>query len=114
MPRSFFLISPTSRAFEHLPRETRMAVRAALIIPPTPRPAPIAHTGYDLDDVVNNTYNDPCGDTHYYNTNTVDHDFDLHGHAEFDDCTGDDLGGLTIVDPGEGNIRHWLKGHDIL
>ena len=87
---------------------------AAFVIP-APRRVPTAHTGYDLDDVLkDNAYADPCGDTRYYNTNTVDHDFDIHGHAEFDDCTGDDLGGLTIVDPGEGNIRHWLKGHDIL
>jgi len=109
MQRLSFLISPNSPGFDELPRAVRKAVREAMFIPhPTPTPAP-TRTQLDLDQAW------PfIDDAHYYNANTVDPDFDIDGSAEFDDCTGDDLDGLTIVDPGQGSIRRWLKGYDIL
>jgi hypothetical protein len=58
---------------------------------------------------------DPAEDGHILNCNTVDPDFDLDGSQEFADSTEDDnLHGLTIVEPGYGNIRRWLRGRDIL
>ena len=41
--------------------------------------------------------------------------FDIDGAQEFNDSDGsDELFGLTIIDPGHGNIRRWLKGYDII
>jgi hypothetical protein len=47
--------------------------------------------------------------------NNIDPGFDLDGAQEFNDSDGsDELFGLTIIDPGHGNIRRWLKGYDII
>lgn len=57
-------------------------------------------------------------EAHYYNTNTVDPDFDIDSSAEFDDSTELDnpdaqFNGLTIVSMGK-DTRRWLKGYNIL
>ena len=55
---------------------------------------------------------------YYYNTNTVDPDFDIDGSLEFDDDMALDtpdaqFSGLTITRPGR-DTRRWLKGYNIL
>lgn len=57
-------------------------------------------------------------EAHYYNTNTVDPDFDIDGSLEFDDDMALDtpdaqFSGLTITQPGR-DTRRWLKGYNIL
>jgi hypothetical protein len=111
-----FLVSPLSPYFKHLPRETRLAIRDALCHPAKPKTEQ-SRTPWDLDATISDAFStaDPCDDSAYYCTNTVDPGFDLDGSAEFNDSDGsDELSGLTIVDPGQGNIRRWLKGYDVL
>lgn len=111
-----FLVSPLSPYFKHLPRETRLAIRDALCHPAKPRTKE-TRTPWDLDAVISDAFStdDPYGDAQYLTSNTVDPDFDLDGSAEFNDSAeSDELDGLTIVDPGQGNIRRWLKGYDVL
>lgn len=57
-------------------------------------------------------------EAHYYNTNTVDPDFDIDGSLEFDDSMELDtpdaqFSGLTVVRLGK-DTRRWLKGYNIL
>jgi hypothetical protein len=57
-------------------------------------------------------------EAYYYNTNTVDPDFDIDGSLEFDDDMALDtpdaqFSGLTITRPGR-DTRRWLKGYNIL
>lgn len=57
-------------------------------------------------------------EAYYYNTNTVDPDFDIDGSVEFDDSMELDtpdaqFSGLTITRPGR-DTRRWLKGYNIL
>lgn len=108
MQRLSFLISPTSPGFDKLPRAVRKAVCEAMFIPhPAPTPAP-TRTQLDLD-----AANPFIDDSAYYGMNNVEPDFDIDSSAEFQDHD-DEYAGLTIVEPGHGNIRRWLKGYDIL
>ncbi len=100
-----------SKEFAALPRAMRQRIREATLINPTPKQTTRdTRTQLDLDQCI--PYID---DSAYYATNTVDPDFDIDGSAEFNDSDeSDNLFGLTIVDPGHGNIRRWLKGYDII
>lgn len=105
-----FLISPSAPGFDRLPRSVKLAVRKATIIERPADTADTSRTSLDLDSGA--PYID---DSAYYGMNNVDQDFDLDGSAEFGDSDGsDELQGLTIIEPGHGNIRRWLKGYDIL
>lgn len=130
-----FLLDPRAD-LSALPRKLRVVIRQEYFLPPAPRVAPATRTNLDADAVVGRSWHnaglidradhrlvdsDPYGDGHQYNCNTVDPDTDLDSSIEFDDdCTGDDpeahytACGLTIVDPGHGNIRRWLRGRDII
>lgn len=109
-----FLISPTSPAVEKLPRKVRVMLRKQFFHPAKPAPHSEPRSALDLDCVIRtSSISDPCGDGHQYNANTVDPEFDIDGSAEFDDHD-DQYEGLTIVEPGYGNIRRWLRGRDIL
>lgn len=112
-----FVISPTSPEVSRLPRTVRVFIRKNFFHPAKPQALPESRRDFDVDFVVRDalSYSDPMGETHAYNCNTVDPDFDLDGSIEFGDSTEDDnLHGLTIVEPGHGNIRRWLRGDDIL
>lgn len=112
-----FLISPTSPVVAKLPRRVRVMIREQMFHPPKPKALPESRSHLDVDFVVRDAlaFTDPYGDAHTLNTNTVDPDFDLDGSQEFADSTEEDnLHGLTIVEPGYGNIRRWLRGRDIL
>jgi len=105
-------MSMTPATHEFLPRATRKALR--VIKPATPLQT---YTSLDVDLTITDPLSiaDPCGDSAYYCTNTVDPAFDLDGSEEFSDSSeADNLFGLTIVEPGHGNVRRWLRGHDIL
>ena len=109
-----FAASPeflASKEFAALPRAMRLRIREATLINPTPKQtARDTRTQLDLDQCI--PYID---DSAYYGMNNIDPDFDIDGAQEFNDSDGsDDLFGLTIVDPGHGNIRRWLKGYDIV
>lgn len=117
MKTAAFMISPTSPAVAKLPRRVRVMIREQMFHPAKPAPMPESRTDHDVDFVVRDAlaYSDPFHDGHQLNCNTVDPDFDLDGSQEFADSTEDDnLHGLTIVEPGYGNIRRWLRGRDIL
>ena len=104
-----YLISPNSPGFEHLPRAVRVTIRKATTIPrATPLP-PAKRTPIDLDSPV--PYIDESA---YYGMNNIDADFDIDGSLEFGDSDGsEELDGLTIIEPGHGNVRRWLKGYEI-
>lgn len=117
-----FLLDPRAD-LSALPRKLRVAIRQEHFLPAKPRIVPQTKTNEDSDQIINgwDAISDPYGDGHQYNCNTVDPDFDLDSSSEFDDdCTGDDFEahavrcGLTIVEPGHGNIRRWLRGRDVI
>jgi hypothetical protein len=98
----------------YLPRNVRKALRVA-----THPVIKQQRTNIDVDQVIQGfeSIDDPCDDAHYLTSNNIDADFDIDGALEFCDSDGSDadqFAGLTIVDPGQGNIRRWLKGYDIL
>jgi hypothetical protein len=110
-----FVVSP--QRLDHLPRPLRVALRKEWYHAPAPKVQPAPRSNADVDASIRSwdAIDDPCGDSAYLSTNTVDPDFDIDGSVEFDDSTEEDnLHGLTIVEPGFGNIRRWLRGHDIL
>lgn len=117
-PRASFLASHLvpDEMLALLPRETRIAIRSMRKAPVPVRPTQGTRSPLDLDLHIDaDSISDPYGDAHYLASNTVDPDFDLDGSAEFGDSTdADDLHGLTIVEPGHGNIRRWLRGRDII
>lgn len=115
MKTAAFMISPTSPVVAKLPRKVRVMIRQQMFHPPKPAPMPESRTDHDVDFVVRDAlaYSDPAGDGHQLRANTVDPDFDLDGSQEFADHD-DPYEGLTIVEPGYGNIRRWLRGRDIL
>ena len=97
----------------------RIARRNAQFHPPKPTTPAIAKTSLDTDLLMeanrNGALSDPYGDAQSLYTNNIDYGFDLDGALEFNDSDGsDELSELTIVEPGHGNIRRWLRGHDIL
>lgn len=130
-----FVIDPRAD-LSALPRSLRIAIRREYFLPPVRGNAPAPRNNADTDAVVGRSWHnagradcadlrlmdaDPAGDGHQYNCNTVDPDFDIDSSIEFDDdCTGDDpeahytACGLSIVAPGHGNIRRWLRGRDII
>ena len=116
-----FLLSPTSPGFDSLPRAVRVAVRKAKVIN-HPRAHTRAHTqahtqshtNLDLDTYSGAAFGE-ADDPRYLGSNNIDSDFDLDGSQEFADSDGsEELFGLTIVEPGHGNIRRWLKGYDVI
>lgn len=114
-----FLVSPTSPGFDQLPRAVKVTIRKATIIPrPAPVPASVtSRTPLDTDQIIRGfeSVDDPYDDAHYLTSNNIDADFDIDGSSEFCDSDGsEELNGLTIVEPGNGNIRRYLKGYDIL
>ncbi len=112
-----YLISPTSPGFDQLPRAVRVTIRKATTIQ-RPAPAPVqTKTPLDCDLIIRGfeSVDDPYNDAQYLGSNNIDADFDIDGSLEFSDSDGtDDLQGLTIIEPGYGSIRRWLKGNDIL
>ena len=97
-----------------MPRAMRLRIREATLINPTPKQTTRdTHTSRtQLDTDTNRPFID---DSAYYGMNNIDPGFDLDGAQEFNDSDGsDELFGLTIIDPGHGNIRRWLKGYDII
>lgn len=97
----------------------RMARRDAKFYPPKPVTPVIAKTNLDTDVLMNCArsvaFFDPFGDAQYLTVNNIDYGCDLDGAVEFNDSDGsDELSSLTIVEPGHGNIRRWLKGYNIL
>lgn len=106
--KAHFFVSPSSPDFDLLPRNVRKHIRETLVLKRKPQPK-AERTSIDLDVA---PY---INDADYFCTNNVDPDFDLDGSMEFGDSTeADDLHGLTIVEPGYGNTRRWLKGYNIL
>ena len=112
-----FYISPASPGFDQLPRAVRVTIRKATIIPhPAAQPAP-TRTPLDTDAIIRGfeSIDDPYDDAQYLGSNNIDADFDIDGSLEFcDSDESEELSGLTIVEPGHGNIRRWLKGYDVL
>lgn len=99
------------------PRALRKAIRQEWFHPAKPATPRSTKSSADVDESIHawDAIEDPAGDAHYYATNTVDPDFDIDSSEEFEDSTeADNLHGLTIVEPGFGNIRRWLRGRDIL
>lgn len=117
MKTAAFMISPTSPAVAKLPRRVRVMIREQMFHPAKPKSLLQPKTNEDLDQVITgwDGIDDPYDDAHALACNTLDQDFDLDGSQEFADSTEEDnLHGLTIVEPGFGNIRRWLRGRDIL
>lgn len=112
---TYYLISPASPGFDQLPRAVKIAVRKAKIINQSPvKPAQETRTSIDSDIYSGSAFGE-ADDPHYLTRNNIDADFDIDGSQEFCDSDGsEELHGLTIVEPGNGNIRRWLKGYDIL
>jgi hypothetical protein len=114
-----FAASPeflASKEFAALPRAMRLRIREATLINPSHSPKQPTRdtrpTRTQLDTDTNRPFID---DSAYYGMNNIDPGFDLDGAQEFNDSDGsDELFGLTIIDPGHGNIRRWLKGYDII
>lgn len=117
-----FAASPeflASKEFAALPRAMRLRIREATLINPSPvqptRDANSNRVRTQLDCDLNMQSAPFIDDSAYYGMNNIDPGFDLDGAQEFNDSDGsDELSGLTVVDPGHGNIRRWLKGYDIL
>ena len=117
-----FAASPeflASKEFAALPRAMRLRIREATLINPTPkqttRDARSNRVRTQLDCDLNMQSTPVIDDSAYYGMNNIDPGFDLDGAQEFNDSDGsDELSGLTIIDPGHGNIRRWLKGYDII
>ena len=114
-----FCITPSTLAAHPelhslLPRTMRKALRVT-----TPEPVRVARTNLDVDQIIRGfeSIDDPYDDAQYLTRNNIDADFDIDGSQEFCDSDGSDedqFAGLTIVDPGHGSVRRWLKGYDIL
>lgn len=101
---------PELRPFVH--RSMRKALRVT-----TPPVIKQSRTNLDADLIIQGfeSVDDPYDDARYLTSNNIDADFDIDGSLEFGDSDGtDEFDGLTIIDPGHGNIRKWLKGYDIL
>lgn len=115
MKTAAFVISPTSPVVAKLPRRVRVMIREQMFHPSKPKALPQPKTNEDLDQVITgwDGIDDPYDDAHALTCNTLDQDFDLDGSQEFADHD-DPYEGLTIVEPGFGNIRRWLRGRDIL
>ena len=98
-----------------LPRSLRLAVRKEWF---HAKPAEPDRTHTDLPqavDIAMEEFRYGPNDDPGYCLNTVDPDFDIDGSEEFNDSRGDeDLSGLTIVEPGHGNVRRWLRGYDVI
>lgn len=118
-----FVINPLAPEVSRLPRQVRVFIRKTHFHPAKPATQRNPSSDQDVDFVANDTCHrvwpytstpsDPCGDGHQLRANTVDPDFDIDSSEEFADHD-DPYAGLTIVEPGYGNIRRWLRGHDIL
>jgi hypothetical protein len=114
-----FAASPeflASKEFAALPRAMRLRIREATLINPSHSPKQPTRdansTRTQLDCDLARPFID---DSAYYGMNNIDPGFDIDGAQEFNDSDGsDELFGLTIIDPGHGNIRRWLKGYDII
>jgi len=110
-----FVLSPAVNAkvqremLSHLPRIMRKTLRIT-----TPKAQPTAKTPIDTDQIVSDwlAVHDPLNESQYYCTNTVDPDFDIKSHVEFNDID-DEYEGLSIVRMGK-DTRRWLKGYNIL
>lgn len=103
-----FVVSPAYRR--------KLALAKRITTPDDPNPNALCPE--------DNCINTPTADqpdpkeAYYYNTNTVDPDFDIDGSLEFDDSMELDtpdaqFSGLTITRPGR-DTRRWLKGYNIL
>lgn len=111
--RASFCIDPRTD-LSAFPRSLRLALRKECFHPhnPLPEPETLAYSTLDVDTAMHKGLLPPDDS---FCVNTVDPDMDIDGSAEFNDSCGDeDLYGLTIVEPGEGNIRRWLRGYDVL
>lgn len=110
-----FVINPLAPEVARLPRKTRVFIRRTHFHPAKPAAQHNPSSDQDVDFVVRDAlaYSDPYRDGHQLRANTVDPDFDIDSSQEFSDHD-DPYAGLTIVEPGYGNIRRWLRGHDIL
>lgn len=113
--RASFCIDPKAD-LSAFPRSLRLALRKECFHPHNPLPEPQkAHDLPQAVDVAMREFRYGTNDDPGFCTNTCDPDMDIDGSAEFNDPREDeDLYGLTIVEPGEGNIRRWLRGYDIL
>jgi hypothetical protein len=107
-----FCINPKAD-LSAFPRSLRLALRKEYFHPhATVEPETLAYSTLDVDTAMHKGLLPPDDS---FCVNTVDPDMDTDGSAEFNDSCGDeDLYGLTIVEPGEGNIRRWLSGYDVL
>lgn len=110
-----FVINPLAPEVARLPRKTRVFIRKTHFHPAKPAAQHNPSSDQDVDFVVRDAlaYSDPYRDGHQLRANTVDPDFDIDSSQEFSDHD-DPYAGLTIVEPGHGNIRRWLRGHHIL
>lgn len=107
-----YLISPASPGFDQLPRAVKIAVRKAKVINQSSKKVSYDSTRTSIDLDAPTPY---INDAAYLGSNNIDADFDIDGSQEFCDSDGsEELHGLTIVEPGNGNIRRWLKGYDVL
>lgn len=109
-----FVLNPRADLSAY-PRALRKAIRQEWFHPAKPKAQPSTRNNADVDEPIHawEAMKDPAGDAHYLSTNTVDPDFDIDSSAEFEDHDNP-YEGLTIVEPGFGNIRRWLRGRDII
>lgn len=109
-----FVLNPRADLSAY-PRALRKAIRQEWFHPAKPATPRSTRSNADVDESIHawDAIEDPAGDAHYLSTNTVDPDFDIDSAEEFEDHDNP-YEGLTIVEPGFGNIRRWLRGRDIL
>lgn len=115
--RAAFWIDPKGD-LSALPRSLRLAIREEHFYPSRPTESLHSAPEEDLPQAVDHVMQEfryGANTDPGFCLNTVDPDFDLDGSEEFNDSRGDeDLFGLTIVEPGHGNVRRWLRGYDVI
>lgn len=115
--RAAFWVDPKGD-LSALPRSLRLAIRKEYFYPSRPTESLYSAPEDDLPQAVDHVMQEfryGANTDPGFCLNTVDSDFDIDGSDEFSDSREDEeLNSLTIVEPGLGNIRRWLRGYDIL
>lgn len=115
--RAAFWVDPKGD-LSALPRSLRLAIREEYFYPSRPTESLHSAPEEDLPQAVDHVMQEfryGANTDPGFCLNTVDPDFDIDGSDEFSDSREDEeLSSLTVVEPGQGNIRRWLRGYDIL